>query len=93
MNLRFLDFAVPETCSAGDKRHEEVHALKIWRNGFTQARITQKFFLQQLAHKSAHALKAAKPTARVVIFYTSSASEIYPEHLQTDANAKPLRQE
>ncbi len=90
--FEILDLRRWENCLRATKGVEEVYALAadMGGMGFISAHHAQILYNNSLINL--HTLEAAKTNDVKRYLYTSSAC-IYPEHLQTDADVKPLREE
>jgi GDP-D-mannose 3',5'-epimerase len=90
--FEILDLRRWDSCLQATRGVEEVYALAadMGGMGFISAHHAQILYNNSLINL--HTLEAAKTNGIKRYLYTSSAC-IYPEHLQEDANVKPLREE
>jgi GDP-D-mannose 3', 5'-epimerase len=90
--FEMLDLRRWDACLQATRGVDEVYALAadMGGMGFISAHHAQILHNNSLIN--IHTLEAARVNGAKRYFYTSSAC-IYPEHLQTDANVKPLREE
>ena len=91
-DFQILDLRRWEDCVAATKGVDEVYALAadMGGMGFISAHHAQILYNNSLINL--HTLEAARVNSVNRYLYTSSAC-IYPEHLQEDANVRPLREE
>ncbi|MGB7210114.1 MAG: NAD-dependent epimerase/dehydratase family protein [Pyrinomonadaceae bacterium] len=91
-DFQILDLRRWEDCVKATQNVGEVYALAadMGGMGFISAHHAQILYNNSLINL--HTLEAARENAVKRYLYTSSAC-IYPEHLQEDANAKPLKEE
>lgn len=87
-----LDLRRWEACQLATKDVDEVYALAadMGGMGFISAHHAQILYNNSLINL--HTLEAARENGVRRYLYTSSAC-VYPEHLQEDANVRPLREE
>ena len=91
-DFQILDLRRWEDCVKATQNVSEVYALAadMGGMGFISAHHAQILYNNSLINL--HTLEAARENGVKRYLYTSSAC-IYPEHLQEDANAKPLKEE
>lgn len=91
-DFRILDLRRWENCLEATETVDEVYALAadMGGMGFISAHHAQILYNNSLINL--HTLEAARANGVKRHLYTSSAC-IYPEHLQKDANVKPLKEE
>jgi GDP-D-mannose 3',5'-epimerase len=91
-DFQTLDLRRWEDCVKATRNVGEVYALAadMGGMGFISAHHAQILYNNSLINL--HTLEAARENGVKRYLYTSSAC-IYPEHLQEDANAKPLKEE
>ena len=91
-DFQILDLRRWEDCMTATQNVSEVYALAadMGGMGFISAHHAQILYNNSLINL--HTLEAARENGVKRYLYTSSAC-IYPEHLQEDANAKPLKEE
>lgn len=90
--FELLDLRRWDDCLQATRNTEEVYALAadMGGMGFISAHHAQILYNNSLINL--HTLNAAKVNGVKRYLYTSSAC-VYPEHLQEDANVRPLREE
>ena len=91
-DFQILDLRRWENCLAATEGIDEVYALAadMGGMGFISAHHAQILYNNSLINL--HTLEAARENGVRRYLYTSSAC-VYPEHLQEDANVKPLKEE
>ncbi len=90
--LKLLDLRRWESCLEATKDIEEVYALAADMGGMGFISGHHAQILHNNALINIHTLEAAHNNGVERLLYTSSAC-VYPEHLQTDAQVTPLREE
>lgn len=91
-DFQILDLRRWENCLTATKEIDEVYALAadMGGMGFIAANHAQILYNNSLINL--HTLEAARENGVRRYLYTSSAC-VYPEHLQEDANVRPLKEE
>src|SRR5688572_22386788 len=91
-DFQLLDLRRWENCQAATAGVDEVYALAadMGGMGFISAHHAQILFNNSLINL--HTIEAARESGVKRYLYTSSAC-VYPEHLQEDANVRPLKEE
>jgi len=91
-DFQILDLRRWENCQAATVGIDEVYALAadMGGMGFISAHHAQILFNNSLINL--HTIEAARESGVKRYLYTSSAC-VYPEHLQEDANVRPLKEE
>jgi GDP-D-mannose 3', 5'-epimerase len=87
-----LDLRSPETCLHATRGIDEVYALAADMGGMGYIGFHDAKILHDNALININTIEAARKNGVGRYLYTSSAC-IYPEHLQGDTNAPPLREE
>lgn len=90
--FQLLDLRLRDNCLAATEGIDEVYALAADMGGMGFISSNHARILHNNALINIHTLDAARANGIRRYLYTSSAC-IYPEHLQTDADVKPLREE
>ena len=91
-DFRILDLRRWEDCLEATKDVDEVYALAADMGGMGFISENHATILHNNALINIHTLEAARTNGAKRYLYTSSAC-VYPEHMQTENNARPLKEE
>jgi GDP-D-mannose 3', 5'-epimerase len=90
--FEILDLRRWDNCLAATRNVDEVYALAADMGGMGFISANHALILRNNSLINIHTIDAARTNGVKKYLYTSSAC-IYPEHLQLDANVKPLKEE